>query len=87
MPNDQLDKWLTRKAEFSGFRVERFISIQPGYIYVGKSGEPNGNRLFSAKYEGILQVTNPADFQKTLTSGIGPGKAFGFGLLSVAKLK
>jgi CRISPR system Cascade subunit CasE len=39
-----------------------------------------GNVLF----DGRLQVTDAEVFRRTLTQGIGSGKAFGFGLLSVA---
>ncbi len=35
-------------------------------------------------YEGFLRVTDKDSFLGTLANGIGPGKAFGFGLLSVA---
>ena len=37
-------------------------------------------------YEGILQITNTDDFKSGIVNGIGPGKAFGFGLLSVAHI-
>lgn len=46
---------------------------------------PLRDRLRSARYDGILKITDPAHFQGTLVQGIGPGKAFGFGLLSVAR--
>lgn len=35
-------------------------------------------------FEGLLRVTDKDAFLETLIRGIGPGKAFGFGLLSVA---
>jgi len=35
-------------------------------------------------FEGLLRVTDRDAFLETLIRGIGPGKAFGFGLLSVA---
>jgi len=35
-------------------------------------------------YEGVLHITCPTEFAKALICGIGPGKAFGFGLLSIA---
>lgn len=35
-------------------------------------------------FEGILRVTDKNAFLETIIRGIGPGKAFGFGLLSVA---
>lgn len=35
-------------------------------------------------FEGLLRVTDAHAFRETLVKGVGPGKAFGFGLLSVA---
>lgn len=35
-------------------------------------------------FDGLLQVTDPTAFIPAVTEGIGPGKAFGLGLLSVA---
>jgi CRISPR system Cascade subunit CasE len=35
-------------------------------------------------YEGELEVTDTAAFRQALEKGIGSGKAYGFGLLSVA---
>jgi len=90
VPHNKLEEWLTRKADNSGFHVERFTAIQPGYVYMkGSQADPRssgdkGNRLFSARFEGILEVTDADAFYETLVSGIGPAKAFGFGLLSVA---
>lgn len=39
----------------------------------------------SVRFDGLLRVTDADAFRKTLARGIGPGKAFGFGLLSVAR--
>jgi CRISPR system Cascade subunit CasE len=38
----------------------------------------------SVLFEGVLQVTDPDGFRETLATGIGSGKAYGFGLLSIA---
>jgi CRISPR system Cascade subunit CasE len=38
----------------------------------------------SVVFEGRLRVTDVEEFRRTLADGIGSGKAFGFGLLSVA---
>lgn len=35
-------------------------------------------------FEGRLRITDPVAFRQALTLGIGSGKAFGFGLLSIA---
>jgi CRISPR system Cascade subunit CasE len=39
----------------------------------------------SARFDGELKVTDPDAFRKAVYSGVGRGKAFGFGLLSVAR--
>lgn len=49
-------------------------------------GSRKGSRLTfgSVTFEGELHVTDAALFQDTLLGGIGSGKAYGFGLLSIA---
>ncbi len=42
--------------------------------------------LFSVLFEGRLQVTDADLFRKALQEGIGSGKAYGFGLLSIAPI-
>jgi len=85
VPADRLYDWLARKAELAGFSIDReSITVQPGYVYIKKDRDGEGQRLFAARYDGILKVTDPAKFQEAIVRGIGPGKAFGFGLLSVA---
>lgn len=41
----------------------------------------------TALFEGELRVTDPAAFRAAIENGIGPGKAFGCGLLSVAPIQ
>ncbi|MEW6230411.1 MAG: type I-E CRISPR-associated protein Cas6/Cse3/CasE, partial [Bacillota bacterium] len=55
-----------------------------GFIGWGKPGDDHGKKLRSVRYDGVLRVKDPTLFKKALFGGIGPGKAFGFGLLSVA---
>lgn len=52
-----------------------------------KPNEDKGHQLRSVLYEGVLKVTGPDLFRQTLIHGIGSGKAYGFGLLSVAPAK
>ena len=40
----------------------------------------------SVLFEGRIKVTDPSAFVNSLQAGIGPAKAFGFGLLSVARV-
>lgn len=50
------------------------------------NGKPGHDGVFLAvRYEGILVVIDPETFRATVAGGIGSGKAFGFGLLSLAR--
>ncbi len=56
-----------------------------------KKGKPGAARAhttthLSVLFEGLLRVTDTEAFLETLVRGIGAGKAFGFGLLSVAPI-
>ncbi|MFH1737512.1 MAG: type I-E CRISPR-associated protein Cas6/Cse3/CasE [bacterium] len=85
VPTDQLFDWLARKAKESGFSINTgSTTIQPGYVYANRKPDSKGQRLRSVLYEGILTVAIADKFNSTLIQGVGPGKAFGFGLLSVA---
>jgi len=95
VPTDQLFEWLARRVESAGFSVNKdSTTVQPGYLYFKKPRKQNDepedeqkdeqSRLRSVRYDGVLKVADPARFHRTLVRGIGPGKAFGFGLLSVA---
>ncbi|MDO8586862.1 MAG: type I-E CRISPR-associated protein Cas6/Cse3/CasE [Armatimonadota bacterium] len=86
--DDRLSDWLTRQGESSGFVVDKDdIVVRPGYVYVNKKGNGQGERLRSVRYDGIFTVTNPHKLQTTLVQGVGSAKGFGFGLLSIAPLR
>ena len=84
---DHVD-WLWAKlggATASPICIEAFV---PGWAY-GWHGEhePEGPRRmqwWSVLFEGRFRVGDTALLKSLLESGIGPAKAFGFGLLSVA---
>ena len=87
-PTDHdLRHWLDRRAEPSGFRVNDLTYLTPGYVYFNKTRDAKrGQRLRSVRYDGVLEVLDAERFRETLIRGIGPAKAFGFGLLSVAPM-
>jgi len=90
VPGDEasLRNWLERRAARAGFLLKDLTVIQCGYVYVNKTREAaGGQRLRSVRYEGLLEVTMPDEFRETLARGIGPAKAFGFGLLSIAPVR
>ncbi len=81
-----LQQWLTSRAGRHGFAiVPRSLAVEPGYVYVTKPATGTKCRLYSARYKGLLRVVDPGRLRETLLRGLGPAKAFGFGLLSVKR--
>lgn len=72
--------WLQRKATDHGFAIHTAMPTQQQRV----DDRRQDLKFFSVQFDGILQVTDPDKFQAAIQSGIGSGKAFGFGLLSVA---
>lgn len=71
--------WLRSRAARAGFRVEcvRVTEVQPTRSRVRPL------TLAGSVFDGVLTVMEPASLWAALTRGMGPGKAFGFGLLSL----
>ena len=72
--------WLQRKATDHGFAIHSAMPTQQQRV----DDRRQDLKFFSVQFDGILQVTDPTTFLAAIQSGIGSGKAFGFGLLSVA---
>jgi CRISPR system Cascade subunit CasE len=79
--------WLDRKGSDGGFGVVSCHVIPEGKSdhMKGKAADRDRMPLLSVRFDGILQVADPEALLATLRSGIGSAKAFGFGLLSLAK--
>ena len=65
---------------YPNFRVD---VIPEGRDRNGKTGHRDG-AFVAVRFEGVLCVTDPLLFVKTIHDGVGSAKGFGFGLLSVA---
>lgn len=76
-------KWLNRKAEDNGFAVESVLPTQQQRT----DDRRHDLKFFCVQFDGILQVTDPDLLTAAIRNGIGSGKAFGFGLLSVAPVR
>lgn len=81
-------QWLLDRSEKHGFslREEQFRVVESRWLRFRKGTD--GGRpvtLLSVSYEGVLTVSDPALFRCTLCEGLGRGKAYGLGLLTVAK--
>lgn len=77
--------WLERKATASGFTFDlaavRVVETAP---IAGKGAKTI--TVAGALFDGILTVNNAEQFRTAVQKGIGPAKAYGFGLLSVRPL-
>lgn len=78
-------EWLRRKADSGGFQPDAFEILPRGKQTSRRAGDTNTH--LCVEFAGVLTVTDPEAFLDTLRSGIGSGKAFGFGLLSVAPVR
>ena len=76
--------WLERKAGMGGFRLVECVVISESTVRCARTGGTTMSWA-SVRFEGHLVVEEPASFVCALEKGIGSGKAFGFGLLSVAR--
>lgn len=74
--------WLARKARDHGFELLQATIAATGAAELVRSHD-TGRTFQGVLFEGRLAVRDPVRFREALTAGIGPGKAFGFGLLSV----
>jgi len=82
--------WLQRKGSQHGFRllqiqVSRNELVKQGEAIPAAQGRAHDLKLFSVQFDGILQVVDAERFVQAIGAGIGSGKAFGCGLLSVAR--
>jgi CRISPR system Cascade subunit CasE len=80
--------WLAKRADSLGFAVDvnRFDVTESRWLSFRK-GKDKGRRveILSVTFEGELTVTDAELFRRTLTNGIGRGKAYGMGLMTVIR--
>jgi CRISPR system Cascade subunit CasE len=81
---DQQLAWLQARAEASGFRILRATISQQQQQIGWQKGNKRPITLYSIQFDGHLQVVHPDEMLKAIRTGVGPAKAFGCGLLSLA---
>jgi CRISPR system Cascade subunit CasE len=91
--------WLLARAENAGFRVAESGTCMPGTddpalqlqladrakVRFTKNGHDGTITIARVTYEGMLEVTGPDALRHALTFGIGRARAYGCGLLTLAK--
>lgn len=76
---DELETWLKTKGEAAGFRIETMSCDPPVRESFCRQGR-QGTHL-RVDFRGTLAVDDRQRFQAAFQQGIGPARAFGFGLL------
>jgi len=79
--------WLAVRAEKHGFSIKETEVRVDGYQQhrFHKSRQAKAVSISSLEFSGVLTVTDPEVFIKTLYHGIGPAKGFGFGMIMVKR--
>ena len=72
--------WLDRQGSKYGFAASSSSVIDDSWIMFDKT------RIRSVTFDGILTVTDADSLRLALSQGIGRGKAYGCGLLTIAKV-
>ena len=88
---DYQKKWLLNQAEKHGFLLheDEFGVVQSQWLrfYKGADGARQRVTLLAVTYEGALTITDADLFRQVLTEGLGRGKAYGMGMLTIAGLQ
>jgi CRISPR system Cascade subunit CasE len=82
-----LINWLRKKEVQAGATFSSVLVIDEGYITGQKRNVARIDlvKIKTVRFEGQLKITDPTLFGKTFLAGIGPAKAFGCGMLSLAR--
>lgn len=76
--------WLARKGELHGFRPCQ-VTVRKEDTLQSRATAGHEATFNAVRFDGTLGVTEPEAFAAALEGGIGSGKGFGFGLLSLAR--
>lgn len=77
-------EWLQRKAGACGFRIVRALVSRDEHIVDQNEKAQRHLEFVSVQFDGVMQVVDANALCKAIECGIGSGKGFGFGLLSLA---
>lgn len=87
-PSKQVS-WLSTRAESHGFLLRRSLTGDPDVAVTGRRRSAfwrDGHRvtIVVTEFGGHLEIRDPEALRRTLTEGIGHGRAYGCGLLTLA---
>ncbi len=82
-------EWLRWKSGDHGFAVESvgLTILSVPAVKSDRSPREKGGSFSAVRFDGVLVVTDPDQLREAVRNGIGPQKAYGFGLLSLARVE
>ena len=80
---------LQAQADRNGFSVDpdKLVVSPVTNLYMKPTGKQRAQQFNAAMFDGIIECTDAAKLSKAVVRGIGRGRAFGMGLLSLAKIR
>ena len=80
-------QWLMGQSDKHGFLLEPdgFTVTGAKWYRFRKGGKGRNVTFLAVTYDGILEVRDPVRFREALCRGIGPGKAYGAGLMTIVR--
>lgn len=79
--------WLLRQGQRHGFEVVAAERGASGRLCVPQGRRERSIMLDAVLFDGVLQAVDASALSIALTAGIGPGKALGLGMLSLARMR
>ncbi|MEU6867755.1 type I-E CRISPR-associated protein Cas6/Cse3/CasE [Streptomyces sp. NPDC046876] len=76
-------QWWERQAVKAGLENQLALDIPQSDVRA-RRGAAKPVRYSVIRFEGVARITDPAALRAAITSGIGRGRAYGLGLLSIA---
>ena len=83
--DESLEEWLRKKEKNLGVQFHSMSVADEGYVTGSRGKGDHRLNIKTALYHGFLTIRDGGLFKKALSQGVGPGKAFGCGLLSLAR--
>jgi CRISPR system Cascade subunit CasE len=80
---DEQKAWLIRKFDQTCSFESLFMKTEIP-IYFRKGNERRVGKIQTVLFDGVIRVSQPTIFIAMIKDGIGPAKAFGCGMLSIA---
>lgn len=82
LAGEKAEEWWTRRAEAAGLRLHS-TTARPLPDLVSRSDRKQPLTIRSVQFDGTATITNPKAVREAVIDGIGRGRAYGCGLLSM----